>query len=326
MVREKEANRTELLIREVRESTQKQVEALTMLIKDVVDKKDDNPQMIMFMQMMQESRRDSLEAARINAEAEKEKARIQAEIARESARNAIGPRELMDIVSRSNTGAEQMARGYAQMWDMGQNMIENVMRLQGPDVHPALAMLQDGLQNGVALAQQALELRQQQAAANAQAVERQQQIQTLSAQGRQEEARQLAEAVPEQDVTQLGEQIVSADEELFGPAWPSVQKLRLGVQGGMINPEQAVQALLKGIDTFTTAGEVVPAFALWGDRDFEKLVEVLVPGAPTSFKARFIEGLVAFVAANAHQGAKLPTQPVVAEAPAEVEVVEAKAN
>jgi hypothetical protein len=305
--------RIERLVAEQAANTQKQIDAMMQLMQQSQQQQQQQTAqsesantMMLMVQMMQQSSKDSLEMMRAQAENQKEVARIQMEAHKAQQANALSPRDIIELLNSKNQNTEQLAQGYARLFDMNQHMVETTLQMQPQPDSPAIALLQQGIQHAGQMGQQALELKERQAELQAQQVQAQAAIIAHQA-GQQGAAAQLAGAAvqpPAGAVTEseaIAEELEATEEEFFGPAWEDVKKLRMGVRTGTITPEIATQALIKGINAISEAGAVVPAFAMWPDRKFAELVEALVPEADPGFKDRFLSEIVMFVN-NVDQG------------------------
>ena len=74
-----------------------------------------------------------------------------------------------------------------------------------------------------------------------------------------------------------------ANLKMFGPAWESIQKLRLGVSNGL-TPSEAVDAILQGVQVVVENNLQIPAFKLFDDERFADLIDILFPQVEQAFK------------------------------------------
>jgi hypothetical protein len=279
------------------QATQQQIAALTALIQQKPAGPD--PFMMLMIESQKEQAKAQLEIARLQADAQKEAARLQVESQKESARNAIGPREMMDIIQKSGQGHEVLANGYTRLMELSTQHVENMLNAQGPQTHPALEMAAQGVQGVLGVAQRYIEAKEKSVMHQAQAVAiqaqagAQAQIATAAARSGQLAAPAPVAPAPapvqpevEDDGEDDGEDeaVSEMEQELFGDALSSVERLRKGVASEQITPEQAANAIVQGIDYYLKKEEVIPAFALWQQREIGKFVDILIPDAPPSFK------------------------------------------
>lgn len=78
------------------------------------------------------------------------------------------------------------------------------------------------------------------------------------------------------------------EEEMFGVALESVRRLRKGVEEGKLNPEQAVDAILQGVEYVTANQLTIPAFTLFQQERWADFIDVLLPDAPQEFKTECV--------------------------------------
>lgn len=299
---------SERQIAALQQSTQQQIAALTTLIQQLQQKPvGPDPFMMMMIESQKAQATAQLEIAKLQAEAQKEAARLQAESAREAARTSIGPRELIDIMSRAGQGQEQLANGYTRLIEATQQTFENMLNAQGPQVHPALEMLGQGVQGALGVAQRYIEAKENAATNQARAAAAVGQAQAQA----QVAAAQLAAAagggVPTGAVVGAGQpdevgddddeggegddEIDAMEQELFGGALEQVKKLRNAVASGQAPPDRIASAILDGIAYFGNKGEAVKAFDLWRTGELAKLIDVLIPDATTSYRGQVAEAL-----------------------------------
>jgi hypothetical protein len=78
------------------------------------------------------------------------------------------------------------------------------------------------------------------------------------------------------------------EEEIFGMALPSVQRLRVGVAEGKLEPEQAIDAILKGVEQISIQQLNIPAFSLFEEDRYADFIDILLPNAPGDYKAECV--------------------------------------
>jgi hypothetical protein len=261
-----------------------------------------DPTMMLVVEAMKASTQQQAEAARANSDAQKEIARIQADAQREAARQALGPQDMINLVSRMSVGQEQLAMGYSKVMEMMQQGIETVMTAQGPGTHPALELVGQAAQGGLEVAQNFVQMKKEEAIANAQAqaVAAQAQAQAAVAQSRpaspqlnaaeeepeeaEEETIPSAEAPPQADVD-------AAERELFGLALPKVKELREAVAAGTLDPQQTATAIVGGISEIANRKIKAKITDAWAQGDLATLVDAILPGLTTSFQETVISTL-----------------------------------
>jgi len=292
---------TQQLIQSVQQASQQQIAAMQAQL--AAAPRGPDPTMMMFVEAQKAQAQAGAEAARANADAQKEIARIQADAQKETNKNSLGPREMIDLMGRMNVGQEQMASMFGKAWELMQKGVEAILSAQGPGTHPALAMVGEGLQGGLQLAQRALELQEQ----KAQAGERTAQVRAAyEAQAKMAQAgvtQQLAGppagAAPAQEEEEQDpspeDELKETEEKLFGPALEAVRRLRKGVADGHLTPELAAAGLVNGIKHFIEQKQPVPAFELWKKGEIAQLVDVLLPQAIASFREQMNATLFAMV-------------------------------
>jgi len=83
-----------------------------------------------------------------------------------------------------------------------------------------------------------------------------------------------------------------SEQEIFGPTFPSVQRLRKGVNDGQLTPEQAVDAILQGVEYVDKNQLLVPAFVLFAEERWADFIDVLIPEAPIQYRAECVRIMV----------------------------------
>lgn len=254
-----------------------------------------DPTMMMLVEAQKAQAAAQIEAARAQADAQREAARLQADAQREAARSAIGPREMVDIMSRMSTGHDQLASAYSRAMDLQQRAVENILQAQGPAVHPALEMAGRAAEGVLGVAQQYIAMKEQAVAQESKARVMAAQLQAAQLQGPQAVAAVQAQHEVEEEVGEVDEEtereLEESEELLFGPALPAVKRLRVGVASSAVSPIEAASAVLQGIDHFAKSGKTVKAFELWRQGNLAELVGVLVPDAIPSFKEQLAQAL-----------------------------------
>jgi hypothetical protein len=75
-----------------------------------------------------------------------------------------------------------------------------------------------------------------------------------------------------------------SEEEMFGVALESVQRLRRGVADGKLDPDKTIDAILQGVDYVVNNGLVIPAFVLFQQERWADFIDIMLPAAPQEFK------------------------------------------
>lgn len=271
--------------------------------------------MMMIVETMKAQSTSQTEAARASTDAQREIARLQADVQREQYKTQMGPRDIMDMMSRMSVGQEQLGSAYAKVWELMQQGLETVLSAQGPAPHPALELAGQAAQGGFDAFQRYIQMKEQESIAKAQA-----QVATAAHQadaakaqasqahaahqrpGQTIESPALEGAVEEEpgepEVEDGGEvevvddapapptpeEIEATEREMFGQALGPIMQLRQAIAEGKVDVKGAAQDILQGIDQVATVGANVPAFELWASGDLARLIDVLIPDASTSFK------------------------------------------
>ena len=254
--------------------------------------------MLLVVETMKTQAMAQTESSRQQTEAQKEIARLQAETQREAARNALGPREMIDLMRSSNVGQEQLASAFGKVNELMMQGVETIIAAQGPAPHPALELLGNAAQGGIDVAQRYVAMKENtgRAAAQAQAATAQAQAQAATAQAQAHTGPGQTIATPalgEGQLTEEEEEVANVEDELFGEALPQVLELRAAVSAGAVNPQQCASVIVGGIDQMATAGLKLPILDLWAQGQLAELVEVVIPDAPTSFQEHTINALFA---------------------------------
>ena len=301
-------------------NTEKQIEAIRREAQD--NKPQTDPMLPMLMQIMQQQGTAQAASMQTFVQAMQSNQTAQMEAARLAQASQMGPREMVDLVRTANAGQDHMAAGYARMQDMWVNSMDSILNSQGPGVHPALAMIGSGVEGGLGIAQQYLEMKQNETQANAQArgiqaqMEAQArvraaQVQAEAAHGARatepteptdteasgaseaaetEEAGETEAGESEVEVitTPTQEQIEDKEQQVFGEALPHVMRLRKGVASGAISSVQAAAWVMQAIEQFGRAAaegkELPPIFSLFQEQRIPELVDALIPDARADFR------------------------------------------
>jgi hypothetical protein len=256
----------------------------------------------MMMQVMQQNQQSMIEQARMQQQAQ------------------MSPREMIDLFRSANQGADQMANAYGKAWELMANGVESILSAQGPGVHPALAMLGQAAEGGLGIAQQYINMKEQETAANAQArtiqaqMDAQARVQAekiraeaataqlqgatapLDADGEVDEDELDGEEAGEAEVIEAPsqEEIAATEKELFGDALTAVRHLRSHVAQGKMQPVEVAGRIFQAIQHFTNQGDDMPkVFDLFKDQRFGDFVDVLLPSAPASFRQQVGDAIVA---------------------------------
>lgn len=337
---------TNQLMQQMQANTDKQLEAMR---RESSETQKSDPMMSMMIQQMQTAAQQGTQQMQMLMQVMQGNQQSQIEAARLSQQNQMGPREMIDLFRSANQGADQMASAYGKAWDLMANGVESILQAQGPGVHPALAMLGQGVEGGLGVAQQYLEMKQNETQSNAQAraaqaqLEAQARIRTAQVQAQAQAAAAAAaagqtaaephpdgdeaqpEAVAAEDGT-VGEQaeaeeeagpspqqIAEKEEELFGAGLPHVKKLRMSVAEGKVDPVQTASAILQAVEYFANKPEEAPpVFALFAEQRFADLVDVLIADAPYAFREQTSQLLIASVEQLQRQAGVAPMQEIAA--------------
>lgn len=290
-----QAQQTKDLIQSLQQNTERQIQAMERRLEDLGRRDGPDPTMQLMMTMMQQ-----------NAQAQREAMQMQMQMQRDQAQSQMGPREVMDLVSRFNQGADQQAQAFGRAWELMMQGVEAIMASQPQPVHPALEMLQNAAAGGLQLGQQYLAMKQHETQSHAhvqqQAMAQQQQLAQQRAEMQAQQRAQIGAAmtsgeVPEDEQggdEQLGDMTEGElESQLFGPLIGEVEKLRRGVADGQLSAQQAAAAVLQGIQVCQQRGIRVPAFDMWDEGEIASLVGVLIPDAKTSFQEHLAQELFA---------------------------------
>lgn len=305
---------TTQLMQTMQANTDKQIDAIR---RDAESSKAD-PMMPMLMQVMQQQGAAQQQSMQTFVQFMQSNQTAQVEAAKLAQTNQMGPREMVDLVRTANAGQDHMAAGYARMQDMWVNSMDSILQANGPGVHPALAMIGSGVEGGLGIAQQYLEMKQGETQANAQArtiqAQMEAQARVRAAQIKAEAANGARAAEPAVDGAPAGEdapeteeteapegaegseseevevEVISAPNEarVFGAALEPVMRLRKGVASGAVSPAQAAAIVLQAVDHFGKAAaegeELPPIFALFQEERFADLIDALIPEARANFR------------------------------------------
>jgi len=291
-----QAQQTKELIQSLQQNTERQIQAMERRLEDLGRRDGPDPTMQLMMTMMQQ-----------NAQAQREAMQMQMQMQRDQAQSQMGPREVMDLVSRFNQGADQQAQAFGRAWELMMQGVEAIMASQPQPVHPALEMLQNAAAGGLQLGQQYLAMKQHETQSNAhvqqQAMMQQQQLAQQRAEMQAQQRAQIGaamasgeapEEVEQADEAHLGDMTEGElEQQLFGPLIGEVDKLRRGVADGQLSPQEAAAAILQGIQVCQQRGIRVPAFDMWDEGEIAQLVNVLIPEAKTSFHEQLAQELFA---------------------------------
>jgi hypothetical protein len=291
---EENRRQTDQMIGALQQQNREQISRLEQLI--TARPQGPDPTMLLMVETMKGQTTAQTEAARAQADAQKEVARLQAEVQREQARNAIGPREMIELMRNSNMGQEHLASGFAKVNELMLQSVETIIAAQGPAPSPALDLVGQAAQGGLEVAQRYIAMKERgaQAAAQAQVATAQVQAQAAQAQpvrtgpGTTIETPALGEGQEEES-----EEVADTEEELFGMALPHVQELRRVVAAGAITPEQAATVIIGGVGELANADADVAILDLWAAGQLAELVECVLPEAMTSFQEQMITSLFA---------------------------------
>lgn len=97
------------------------------------------------------------------------------------------------------------------------------------------------------------------------------------------------------------------DQQNFGVALSSVERLRKGVRDGKLDAAKAAFAIVQGVDQVAKAKAVVPAFGLWIEGRIAELVDLMLPDAKPSFREEVV-GAILHMAQQARAAANQPQQ------------------
>lgn len=104
------------------------------------------------------------------------------------------------------------------------------------------------------------------------------------------------------------------EEEMFGIALESVQRLRRGVAEGKLTPDKVIDAILQGVEHVVSNQLVIPAFVLFQQERWADFIDVMLPKAPSDFRQECVRILIEEVEVDTDQpdpvesgGALVPT-------------------
>ena len=75
-----------------------------------------------------------------------------------------------------------------------------------------------------------------------------------------------------------------SEEDMFGVALESVQRLRRGVAEGKLTPDKVIDAILQGVEHVVSNQLVIPAFVLFQQERWADFIDVMLPKAPSEFR------------------------------------------
>jgi hypothetical protein len=281
-----------------------------------------DPMLPMLMQMMQQQGTQQQQSTQTFVSLMQAQQTQQLEASRLAQSSQMRPQEMLELFRAGNSGSEQMASAYGKAWELMANGVEQILHAQGPGVHPALAMLGQGVEGGLGMAQQYLEMKQNESQANAQArsiqsqMEAQTRIKTAEIQAQAAAAARApyqqqvepdedggdgeddqvdtetetneTDEQPAQAAVASASQMEERERQLFGEAHPHIMRLRKGVKSGAITPVQAAAALFQAVERFgalaSQGAELPPVFALFQEERFADLVDALIPSASAAFR------------------------------------------
>lgn len=241
------------------------------------------------------------ENARAAAETQRETSRLQRESTDRMTSFMISPGHLAEIMNKQSSNGS-MRDNF--------ELFRSVLEMGGQGPSPGVALAGEGLARASEIAGAWVNAQRDAAVAQAQS-----QAQAASAHAHAEAeaarvhnhpqgiptAEQLGGAEGEggeeqqdADVINLDErrQKPPTDEEMFGDAWPSVQRMREGVANGKLDPQETVNAILQGIAYCHENEIIIPAFTLFAEGQFADLMDALLPGVPGDFLASCVQLLV----------------------------------
>lgn len=325
----------EALVREMRELREAKREestssAMTSMVTMIMNmQQQSQAQMVAMMQAMQQSTQQMIAAIsakpsgpdpvisvivennRQQMDAMKELVRGLGEQQREASRNAMGPRDLVDLTEkmRASSGADQLLKSVTEAYQNVLGMTKQSMELMkemsgGPAPHPALEMVGAALQGIQGIAQRYIAMKQQVDVANAQAraVEAQAIGRTMPPgqplhQPQQPGAQPQAVGEPPSNVVPIrpgaATQLTEIERQLFGipQVMEAVERLRLSVAQGTINPAQAANWVNNAVLQITQMGgrPHVKVLKLLEEGMFDDFVRALLPHAPQPFVIEFVQ-------------------------------------
>lgn len=291
-------------MRQLRESSDRQVESLKMMVEKMNDGRIDPT-----MQML-------VELQRQQADAQRESARISAEQARESSRLAADqPRMVMDMLERASnaSGSEkivaQLAQAYQGSNEMYKGAVEMLLNMQGS---PGWEMAGNALESGKQILEQYVKGKRDAEVASQQTEQMRAQAQAASAYAASQQdpyryedgsikgAAPQHAALPDEQaeiVEDEAAEVVQPDAEtgevhggvkeaaLFGLIWDNVRQVRELVAAGQVDPGQVGQAVVEAAVQVEQAGVEVPVFELYRERRYADLMDLVLPGATSEFNA-----------------------------------------
>jgi hypothetical protein len=262
------------------------------------------------------------ENSRQQSETAKEIARAQQASADKMASYMLRPTELASLIKEQSSGTDQfihsMMNSMTGAMDLYKRAAEQAVQMSGGGpASPAAEIIQNGVEGAKEVLKQWVSARRDQAVSESRsrAVQAQAQAQVLTAQAQahgvaQGAAHQAQLAGPQQQpagippgakpvgwapppvAQQTNGNVTTgkipvrspSEEQMLGPAYESVQRLRKGVAEGILDAEKAANAILQGIAHAENAQVQIPAFLLFAEGQYADFMDVLLPKAPQKFR------------------------------------------
>lgn len=264
-----------------------------------------------------------LEFMKENTRAQTEASRAQLELARAQ---IVSPLQIAELLTKKGDGAQEMVRGitdsFKNVMDLQNRVFENITQLStAGQQHPAIEILQNGVEKGAELGKQWLAMQRDRSIADSRA-----QAQIAGANAQAEALRTqaayfasnpgkggalagapapaaAAQETPSPDSTTNGNGKAPNskelhDRELFGPLFDDVEKLRAHVKNDGISPEDVGNAVLTAVSMVSEQKINVPAFQLFQQDRFPELVDLLLPLSPAAFKEEIVKCLITRIGAG----------------------------
>lgn len=96
--------------------------------------------------------------------------------------------------------------------------------------------------------------------------------------------------------TEQGETSTAArgpsEEQVFGIALESVNKLRAAVSAGKLTPNKTIDHILEGVEHVVSRNLVIPAFVLFQQERWADFIDIMLPNAPQDFKTECVRILI----------------------------------
>jgi hypothetical protein len=299
-------------LRVMQESNQRQLDALKEMIAKAGENKQD-PQMMMLIEMQRQQ-----------SEAAREQSRIQSEIQREATRAASeSARQMVDMMERlrSAGGMEQtlaaVNSSYMGLFEQQKGVLEMVMQM-GPD--PKMALAEGALAGVKEVAERFVVGKRDEAVAKERTEQMKAQERAVAAQVQAQQAAAYTAPYRYEDGSIKGEpptrdqlageqepieaEVVDgapedaapatkrpSEDEFFGPLMEHVTELRAQTAQGNIDADTLATFVIQAAMAIEQEGEAVPVYILYHEQRYAELVDVLLPGVPSTFAGECVQAI-----------------------------------